>query len=71
MNAWCLIPVCMGWRCRVLAAQDYTLIMGMPGAGKTSTICAAVHALLARGCSVLIASYTNRCPPPTCLHVRF
>ncbi len=44
----------------MLAAQDYALIMGMPGAGKTSTIVAAIQALLARGASVLVTSYTNR-----------
>jgi DNA replication ATP-dependent helicase Dna2 len=46
---------------RVLAAQDYALVMGMPGAGKSSTIVAAVRALLRRGASVLLTSYTNRC----------
>jgi hypothetical protein len=46
---------------RVLTAQDYTLILGMPGSGKTSTIVQAVKELMARGSSVLIMSYTNRC----------
>ena len=46
---------------RVLAAQDYALIMGTPGAGKTSAIVAAVRGLLQRGRSVLLTSYTNRC----------
>ena len=45
---------------RVLAAQDYALVLGMPGAGKTTTIVAMVQALVAAGKSVLLTSYTNR-----------
>ncbi|CAL8464813.1 g4348 [Coccomyxa elongata] len=44
---------------RVLVARDYTLILGMPGTGKTSTIVAAVKRLVAQGSSVLIMAYTN------------
>ncbi|CAK9231222.1 unnamed protein product [Sphagnum troendelagicum] len=44
---------------KILAARDYALILGMPGTGKTSTIVHAVNALLARGASVLLTSYTN------------
>lgn len=44
----------------VLAAQDYALVLGMPGAGKTTTIVAMVQALVAAGKSVLLTSYTNR-----------
>ncbi len=44
---------------QILAARDYALILGMPGTGKTSTIVHAVNALLARGASVLLTSYTN------------
>ena len=50
----------VGASCRVLAARDYTLILGMPGTGKTSTIVAAVKRLVGRGSSVLIMAYTNR-----------
>lgn len=45
---------------RVLTAQDYTLVLGMPGAGKTTTILSMVRALVAAGKSVLLTSYTNR-----------
>ena len=45
--------------CRVLSAQDYTLILGLPGTGKTSTIASAVMELLSLGKSVLLTSYTN------------
>jgi DNA replication ATP-dependent helicase Dna2 len=45
---------------RVLAARDYALVLGMPGAGKTTTVVAMVRALVARGQRVLLTSYTNR-----------
>ena len=45
---------------RILGAQDYTLLLGMPGTGKSSTIVQAVVAVLAAGASVLLMSYTNR-----------
>ncbi len=45
--------------CRVLAAEDYTLVLGMPGSGKTSTVISAVQALVAAGRSVLLTAYTN------------
>jgi DNA replication ATP-dependent helicase Dna2 len=43
----------------VLDTADYSLILGMPGTGKTATLCAAVRALVARGDTVLIASHTH------------
>jgi hypothetical protein len=45
--------------CRVLSAEDYALVLGLPGTGKTSTIATAVKALIDGGKSVLITSYTN------------
>ena len=58
----CLAPTLRLMRtCRVLSGADYNLVLGMPGAGKTSTIVAAVAALAAAGRSVLVTSYTNRC----------
>ncbi|XP_051146312.1 DNA replication ATP-dependent helicase/nuclease JHS1 [Andrographis paniculata] len=44
---------------KILAAKDYALILGMPGTGKTSTLVHAVKALLIRGSSILLTSYTN------------
>ncbi|KAK1273977.1 hypothetical protein QJS04_geneDACA012087 [Acorus gramineus] len=44
---------------KILTAKDYTLILGMPGTGKTSTMVHAVKALLMRGSSILVTSYTN------------
>nr|ODN98785.1 DNA replication ATP-dependent helicase Dna2 [Cryptococcus depauperatus CBS 7855] len=43
----------------VLTARDYTLILGMPGTGKTSTIAEIIRALVNRGKSVLLTSYTH------------
>ncbi|XP_049936664.1 DNA replication ATP-dependent helicase/nuclease JHS1 isoform X2 [Nymphaea colorata] len=44
---------------KILTAKDYTLILGMPGTGKTSTLVHTVKALLIRGASILLTSYTN------------
>ncbi len=44
---------------RVAGSEDYSLILGMPGTGKTSTIAAAIRALTASGASVLVTAYTN------------
>lgn len=44
---------------KVLSAQDYALVLGMPGTGKTTTIAAIVSALVERGKSVLVSAYTH------------
>lgn len=44
---------------QILTAKNYALILGMPGTGKTSTMVHAVKALLMRGASILLTSYTN------------
>ncbi|KAJ2757977.1 DNA replication endonuclease-helicase Dna2, partial [Coemansia nantahalensis] len=43
----------------VLAANDYALVLGMPGTGKTTTIAELVGVLVGLGKSVLLASYTH------------
>lgn len=43
----------------VINAKDYTLILGMPGTGKTTTIAAIVSSLIERGKTVLLSAYTN------------
>ena len=49
----------MNLQFQILSARDYALILGMPGTGKTSTMVHAVNALLIRGASILLTSYTN------------
>eukprot|EP01132_Coremiostelium_polycephalum_P010214 gene10214-12525_t len=44
---------------KVLSACDYSLIHGMPGTGKTTTISALVSILSNHGKTVLISSFTN------------
>lgn len=43
----------------MLGAEDYSLIQGLPGTGKTSTITFLARLLAAHGKRVLITSYTN------------
>lgn len=44
---------------KVLSANDYALVLGMPGTGKTTTIAHIIRALVAEGKSVLLTSYTH------------
>ncbi len=44
---------------RTISAEDYTLLLGMPGTGKTATICFLCELLVARGKTVLVTSYTH------------
>lgn len=44
---------------KVLASEDYTLILGMPGTGKTTTIAELIKLLTSRGKTILLASYTH------------
>ncbi|CAI49563.1 ATP-dependent DNA helicase Dna2 [Natronomonas pharaonis DSM 2160] len=45
---------------RALAAEDFALIHGPPGTGKTYTLAQTVQALVARGDRVLLSAFTNR-----------
>lgn len=44
---------------KVLNAEDYALILGMPGTGKTTTIVEIIKTLAVAGKSVLLTSYTH------------
>jgi DNA replication ATP-dependent helicase Dna2 len=54
----------------VMAAQDYALVLGMPGTGKTTTIAHIIRALVAKGKSVLLTSYTHTAVDNILLKVR-
>lgn len=43
----------------VLAAQDYAVVRGLPGAGKSATLAALVRVLVDMGKSVLVTSHTH------------
>ena len=44
---------------KVMSAQDYALVLGMPGTGKTTTIAHLIRALVMQGKTVLLNSYTH------------
>lgn len=44
---------------KVMGANDYALVLGMPGTGKTTTIAHIIRALVSQGKSVLLTSYTH------------
>ncbi|KAF8634708.1 hypothetical protein AX15_000763 [Amanita polypyramis BW_CC] len=44
---------------RIISAQDYALVLGMPGTGKTTVIAALICALVQLGKTVLLTSYTH------------
>jgi DNA replication ATP-dependent helicase Dna2 len=44
---------------KVMSAKDYSLVLGMPGTGKTTTIAHIIRALVSQNKSVLLTSYTH------------
>ncbi|KAI9713946.1 MAG: Tripartite DNA replication factor [Bogoriella megaspora] len=55
---------------KVMAAEDYALVLGMPGTGKTTTIAHIIRALVAKGKSVLLTSYTHTAVDNILLKIR-
>jgi DNA replication ATP-dependent helicase Dna2 len=55
---------------KVMEAQDYALVLGMPGTGKTTTIAHIIRALAATGKSVLLTSYTHTAVDNILLKIR-
>ncbi|KAJ5280981.1 Dna2/Cas4 domain of unknown function DUF83 [Penicillium angulare] len=55
---------------KVMTAQDYALILGMPGTGKTTTIAHLIRALVKQGKSVLLTSYTHTAVDNILLKIR-
>lgn len=55
---------------KVMSAQDYALVLGMPGTGKTTTIAHIIRALVAQGKSVLLTSYTHTAVDNILLKIR-
>ncbi|KAF7984152.1 hypothetical protein HWV62_16810 [Athelia sp. TMB] len=44
---------------KILSAQDYCLVLGMPGTGKTTVIVTLIRILVGMGQTVLLASHTH------------
>jgi DNA replication ATP-dependent helicase Dna2 len=55
---------------KVLAAEDYALVLGMPGTGKTTTIAHIIRCLVAKGKTVLLTSYTHTAVDNILLKIR-
>ena len=54
-----LNPSQLGAMRHVLSADDYALILGMPGTGKTTVIAALIRTFVGMGKTVLLTSYTH------------
>lgn len=55
---------------KVLSAQDYALILGMPGTGKTTTIAHIIRALLGEDKTILLTSFTHTAVDNILLKIR-
>ncbi|KAK4547339.1 hypothetical protein LTR36_000995 [Oleoguttula mirabilis] len=55
---------------KVLSAQDYALILGMPGTGKTTTIAHIIRALLADNKTIMLTSFTHTAVDNILLKIR-
>ena len=50
-----------------LMAQDYMLLLGMPGTGKTTALISLIQTMISQGLRVLIASFTHTAVDNICL----
>lgn len=55
---------------KILTAEDYALVLGMPGTGKTTTIAHIIRALISKGKTVLLTSYTHTAVDNILLKIR-
>jgi DNA replication ATP-dependent helicase Dna2 len=55
---------------KVMSANNYALVLGMPGTGKTTTIAHIIRSLTAQKKSVLLASYTHTAVDNILLKIR-
>ncbi|KAI4471143.1 dna2/nam7 helicase family [Holotrichia oblita] len=55
---------------KACSANDYLLIKGMPGAGKTATIVAVVQLLVELGNTILITSHTHAAVDNVCVRLK-
>ncbi|KAI2082332.1 DNA replication endonuclease-helicase Dna2 [Ophidiomyces ophidiicola] len=55
---------------KVMSANDYALVLGMPGTGKTTTIAQIIRAIVSQGKSVLLTSYTHTAVDNILLKIR-
>jgi DNA replication ATP-dependent helicase Dna2 len=55
---------------KVMSVKDYALVLGMPGTGKTTTIAHIIRALVSKGKSVLLTSYTHTAVDNILLKIR-
>ena len=55
---------------KVMTAEDYALVLGMPGTGKSTTIASIIRVLVANGKSVLLTSYTHTAVDNILLKIR-
>ncbi len=55
---------------KIMSAEDYALVLGMPGTGKTTTIAHIIRTLVSQGKSVLLTSYTHTAVDNILLKIR-
>jgi DNA replication ATP-dependent helicase Dna2 len=54
---------------KVLSSEDYTLLLGLPGTGKTVSIARLIASIARRGMSVLVTAYTHSAVDNLCVRI--